>query len=250
MAYLKKSAGKVGKFFSVLKLLPSVNLKCNIPFEYDYQNLMEKRNKLARATREHQASDDTWAVETSDTLAQTQAHTQNSKTVGNHRSLLRWWRGRWGGGCDWMKGLALRGLRALGCAFHFISCAKGWWALYSPLAQLLLPLSGESAAVLHCCYHHCMSMSSQVWLIHTAWSESQYQRSWCWDSNSQAGPAKSKAPNNKLNDNYKDYFLQYGGSNTKDITYKLEKSVQEGYVSIATTFFHVHPWHQDLSPLP
>lgn len=60
-------------------------------------------------------------------------NTQKSKTTE-----------RQGGGCDWTRGPALRGLRAPGCASLLTSCADAWWALFPPLAcsfSLIPPLT-------------------------------------------------------------------------------------------------------------
>lgn len=72
-----------------------------------------------------------------------------------------------------MRGPALRGLRVPGRASHLTSCADG---PFSPPLVCSLSLFGWCAAGLCCSYHHCMSMSDQIWHIHTAWS-SEYQRS-------------------------------------------------------------------------
>lgn len=95
-------------------------------FKYTDRSLMEKRDTVGGTTREHQASDDTWAVVSSETLAQT--HTQNSKTAGQTlqvSALLLTWKIRWRLWLDERTGTKrIEGTRL--CFPLHIMCWRGW----------------------------------------------------------------------------------------------------------------------------
>lgn len=115
-------------------------------------------NKRAQSVRWHTSCGIKWY-----TRQDINTHTQNSKIAGQTSQvsvMLMTWKMRLR--FDWMRGQALRGLRAPDCASNFTSCDSRWWALFflscsfafshsfPSSVPLLFVCSSSSAAIIIC----------------------------------------------------------------------------------------------------